>query len=75
MAFGMGSNSPQSKGTLLFKITHPNSKHTSYLFGTHHAFGKSFFDSLTTANQALASSTMLIKENLNLPPVQPITPK
>ncbi len=67
MAFGMGSNSPQSKGTLLFKITHPNSKHTSYLFGTHHAFGKSFFDSLTTANQALASSTMLIKENLNLP--------
>lgn len=62
-----GYKNPQSYRTILFKISHPNSDHTSYLFGTHHAFGKSFFDSLTTANQALASSSILIKENLNLP--------
>jgi len=37
------------------------------LFGTHHAFGKVFFDSLTIANQALSSSELLIKENLNIP--------
>ena len=40
---------------------------TSYIFGTHHAFEKSFFDSLTKANQALASCDLLIKENLNIP--------
>lgn len=53
--------------TILFKITGQNSNTTSYLFGTHHAFGKSFFDSLTKANQALSSCDLLIKENLNIP--------
>ena len=53
--------------TLLFKITNPNSSKTSYLFGTHHAFGKRFFDSLTVANKALSSCEILIKENLNVP--------
>lgn len=53
--------------TVLFKITADNSTKTSYLFGTHHAFGKSFFDSLATANKALSASEILIKENLNIP--------
>ena len=53
--------------TILFKITKQNSNKTSYLFGTHHAFGESFFDSLTKAYQALKSCDLLIKENLNIP--------
>ncbi len=54
-----------SINTVLFKITSSENNHVSYLFGTHHAFGKVFFDSLTIANQALAFSELLIKENLN----------
>ncbi|MCK0192503.1 TraB/GumN family protein [Arenibacter sp. F20364] len=53
--------------TVLFKITDANSSKTSYLFGTHHAFGKLFFDSLTVANKALSSSDILIRENLDIP--------
>ena len=56
-----------SINTVLFQVTSSNNNHVSYLFGTHHAFGKVFFDSLTIANQALASSELLIKENLNIP--------
>ena len=56
-----------SSKTVLFKITATNSTKTSYLFGTHHAFGKLFFDSLTAANQALSGSEIVIKENLNIP--------
>lgn len=56
-----------SINTVLFKVTCSNNNHVSYLFGTHHAFGKVFFDSLTIANQALVSSEILIKENLNIP--------
>ncbi|WMI69007.1 TraB/GumN family protein [Mangrovimonas sp. YM274] len=67
----MGQASPKgadmTTGTILFKVTHPKSQQISYLFGTHHAFGKSFFDTLTPANKALASCNVLIKENLNLP--------
>lgn len=53
--------------TILFQITHPDSDKVSYLFGTHHAFGKSFFDSLQAAKIALHSCDLLIKENLNIP--------
>lgn len=56
-----------SINTVLFKVTSSDNHHVSYLFGTHHAFGKAFFDTLTLANQALASSELLIKENLNIP--------
>ena len=56
-----------SINTVLLKITSSSNNHVSYLFGTHHAFGKVFFDSLTIANQALSSSELLIKENLNIP--------
>ncbi|WP_167618537.1 TraB/GumN family protein [Maribellus sediminis] len=53
--------------TVLFKVTHSDSKHVSYLFGTHHALGKPFFDALKPANEALFSCDLLIKENLNIP--------
>lgn len=53
--------------TVLYKVIHPELPHVSYLFGTHHAFGKPFFDSLKPAKEALVASSMLIKENLNLP--------
>ena len=56
-----------SINTILFRVTSPNNNHVSYLFGTHHAFGKSFFDTLPNANIALASCEILIKENLNIP--------
>lgn len=56
----------ESFNTILFSITSAEGDKVSYLFGTHHAFGKSFFDSLQKANQALASCDLLIKENLNI---------
>lgn len=31
-----------SINTVLFKVTSSNNNHVSYLFGTHHAFGKVF---------------------------------
>jgi hypothetical protein len=40
-----------SINTVLFKVTSSKNNHVSYLFRTHHAFGKVFFDSLTIANQ------------------------
>lgn len=65
--WGKNSSDTLSYKTVLFKITDPNSATVSYLFGTHHAFGKSFFDSLSEANKALESCDLLIKENLNIP--------
>ncbi len=65
----VGQN-PQDKtnmNTVLFKITSNSTAHTSCIFGTHHAFGKAFFDSLRTANQALSTCELVIKENLNIP--------
>ncbi|MCZ4407235.1 TraB/GumN family protein [Cryomorphaceae bacterium 1068] len=57
-----GNNTPRDK-TILFKIFGQDSTMTSYLFGTHHAFGKAFFDTLTSANQALESCDLLILES------------
>jgi uncharacterized protein YbaP (TraB family) len=67
LVFSQSSRDTVKNRTVLFKITNINSTKTSYLFGTHHAFGKLFFDSLTVANKALSSSEILIKENLNIP--------
>ncbi len=67
LLMGQIANSTLLNKTVLFKVTSPKSSKTSYLFGTHHAFGKSFFDSLTVANNALATCDLLIKENLNIP--------
>ena len=62
-----GQTASDSFNTVLFKVTSSDNNHVSYLFGTHHAFGKDFFDSLTEANQALASCDLVIKENLTIP--------
>lgn len=67
LVLGQNSNKPFFNETVLFKITDTNPDRVSYLFGTHHAFGKTFFDSLVIANQALSSCQILIKENLNIP--------
>lgn len=56
-----------SIATVLFEITSPERNHVSYIFGTHHAFGNAFFDSLKNAKQKLLTSEILIKENLNIP--------
>ena len=56
-----------SPGTILFKVTSPEHQNVSYLFGTHHAFGKAFFDTLCIANKALLACDLYIQENLNLP--------
>ncbi|MEZ5057722.1 MAG: TraB/GumN family protein [Saprospiraceae bacterium] len=64
---GQGRENSLNSNTILLKISKENSEKTSYLFGTHHAFGKSFFDSLTLANQALSTCDLLIKENLDIP--------
>ncbi|WP_422354884.1 TraB/GumN family protein [Roseivirga pacifica] len=55
-----------TEGTLLFKVSHPDSDQTSYLFGTHHAFSKSFFEQQTEAILALENAEILIKENLTI---------
>lgn len=57
----------EKPGTILFKVTSPGSDKVSYLFGTHHAFGKAFFHSLKNANQALLASTVLLEESLEIP--------
>ncbi len=51
--------------TVLFRVTSSNSRVTSYLFGTHHAFGESFFESCSNAGDFLSSCDILIKENLS----------
>jgi len=48
----------------MFKINHPNSSGTSYLFGTHHAFGKAFFDTLEQAKEALIACDILVLESM-----------
>ncbi len=53
--------------TIFFKVTHLETGHTSYLFGTHHAFGKAFFDTLQAVNTQLEASDILIVESLNIP--------
>ncbi len=58
---------PDTFQTVFFKVTRAHEPQTSYLFGTHHAFGKSFFDSLSDVRQSLMSCDILIKENLNIP--------
>lgn len=51
--------------TVFFKITSADTEHVSYLFGTHHAFGKAFFDSLAEPNQCLSTCDLVILENVS----------
>lgn len=58
-------DSSTTVNTIFFKITSPDSQHTSYLFGTHHAFGSAFLDSLEPVFIALASTDVFISETRN----------
>lgn len=57
----------QEFGTLLFEVKHPNSDKVSYLFGTHHAFSKSFFDTLSVAKIKLLTAETVVLESLDIP--------
>ncbi|MDF9800984.1 uncharacterized protein YbaP (TraB family) [Catalinimonas alkaloidigena] len=61
------SDNHDKVNTVLFEVRSDEVDKVSYLFGTHHAFGNTFFDSLKNATQALLSSQILIKENLDIP--------
>ena len=67
LLFGQNRDVFDNNETLLFKVTKENSDKVSYLFGTHHALGKSFFDSLTIANKALKSSEIAMFESVGIP--------
>lgn len=58
---------PDVYNTVLFEVRSPDSELVSYLFGTHHAFGKTFFDSLPIANEKLRGSEVMIKESMEIP--------
>ncbi|UZR99603.1 TraB/GumN family protein [Chondrinema litorale] len=60
-------NQEDSINTILFEIKSQDTEKISYLFGTHHAFGQTFFESLNAAKQGLLNSDMLIVESLNIP--------
>ncbi|MEQ9098308.1 MAG: TraB/GumN family protein [Imperialibacter sp.] len=49
--------------TLLFRIVSPNGATESYLFGTHHAFSKSFFDTLSNTRAKLMAAEIVITES------------
>ena len=53
--------------TIFFEVTHPESNNVSYLFGTHHAFSKSFFDTLDIPKEKLKESNMVILESIDIP--------
>jgi uncharacterized protein YbaP (TraB family) len=50
-------------GTLLFRVVSPDGTSESYLFGTHHAFSKSFFDTLKIAKTKLMAADIVITES------------
>lgn len=52
---------------LIYKVTDPKTNVVSYLFGTNHSFGKSFFDSLDHFSEALDNCTIVYVESLRLP--------
>lgn len=53
--------------SIFFEVTHPESNNVSYLLGTHHAFSKSFFDTLEVPKSKLQESSIVILESLKIP--------
>ncbi|MEQ8414206.1 MAG: TraB/GumN family protein [Imperialibacter sp.] len=53
--------------TLLFRIVSPNGATESYLFGAHHAFSKSFFDTLSNTRAKLMAAEIVITESDPVP--------
>ena len=52
----------EKTGALLWKISGNGLAHPSYIFGTHHLFPLSFFDSVPGVKQAFASSRQMVGE-------------
>ena len=50
------------QNSILWKVTNPNSKHTSYLLGTYHLFGESFIDSFSMITETLKSTDLVVTE-------------
>jgi len=48
--------------THLWKVTSKNGKHTSYLYGTMHFFGESFYNKYPVLDKSLMSSDMVVTE-------------
>lgn len=61
---GIHAQVPDQPGTILFAVTTPDGAHTSYLFGTHHAFGESFLDSLPMVQEKMLLCSDLIVESI-----------
>lgn len=51
-----------SQETYLWKVTSKNGKNTSYLFGTMHLMGESFYNKYPNLDKALKASDMVITE-------------
>ena len=49
--------------TVLWEVRHPDTDARSYLFGTHHAFGPAFFDTLAHANECVRQCELVFIEN------------
>jgi len=54
--------SAEKTGALLWKISGNGLKHSSYIFGTHHAFPVSFLDSVAGVKEAFASCRQMVGE-------------
>ncbi len=57
-----GSFVANAQQTYLWKVSSPHSTRISYLFGTYHKVGESFFDSYPVLREALQSSTDVVTE-------------
>ena len=53
-----------SQKTILWKVTNPNTNHTSYIMGTNHAIGSSFVDSFPVIRMLLESSNVFVSETI-----------
>lgn len=58
------SSHAQKYKSILFRVMHPEKEKVSFLFGTHHAFGTDFLDSLNIVKEKLKSTDILITETI-----------
>lgn len=51
-----------AQGTYFWKVTSKNGNHTSYLFGTMHRMGESFYNKYSALDKALKSADVVVTE-------------
>lgn len=56
------ASEPDSVHTILFEVSVADNAHHSYLFGTHHAFGEQFLDTMDLAREKLRTCDVLVVE-------------